>query len=394
MANVPDSYERKCFLCDSDVLCRRSQIWHLPQLGERNIGFSSCQKCGMVLQSPTVHPDETLHYYKTTAVYTKHSENYKPSQEKIVSVRRNIGDLKNLINEIPQSVFQVGCSDGYTLSQYRHHGASYVTGVDPSAMNSRIAKEVFGVDSTQTSIEDFESDETFGLVVLTHILEHLYDPLSVMKKCASLQTDGGWLLIEVPLLEQENLFPLGYLTFEHLNYFTEPLLKEMLERAGYEIHLVNKIYRDNRYPVVTVIGRRTTEDKTNSEGVVDREADHILQRYIERERKGWLAIENRIIASIPSGSKIYVWGAGVHTAQLLANTHIMDNFKIEFLVDSSKTKWGQNIHDIQCIPPAEVDIHAIDTILISTCASENEVYSDLLEKYGDQVKLVRLYNDD
>lgn len=390
-SDVKPGYYRQCVLCGGQAHCHRAQLWHLPQLGEREIGFSSCKECGMVIQSPSVYPDEMLHYYQTTAVYTKNSVDYQPTREKVVSVRRNISDIKNLNEGMPATVFQVGCSDGYTLSQYKLNGADRVTGVDPSAMNGRIAKETFNIDTVQADIESFETEETYDLMVLTHILEHIYDPLAVVKKCSSFQETGGWMLAEVPLFEAVELFPSGYLSFEHINYFTEPLFRELIESCGYEIHLVSKVFRDYRYPAVTVIARKA---EAVSRNVVDFTAETTLKEILQREKEMWGSAEKSINNKIVNNQDIYIWGAGVHTAQLLANTNILKVYRIRALVDNSETKWGLELHGIPCIPPAEVDLNSTNTILISSCASENEIYRDLKKLYGESVNLVMIYSND
>lgn len=385
------AYIRTCVLCGAEIEPLQSQSWFIPRLGERQIGFGSCRKCGLVMQSPSVCSTEMMHYYKTTAVYTKKDEQYEPTEEKRLSVRRNISDITNLAGTMPYSVFQVGCSDGYTLSQYRQHGASYVTGVDPSKMNNEVAKNIFGVHTIESDIEHFSTDEKFDLVVLTHILEHLYEPKSVLEKCASFQEQDAWLLAEVPLLEREDLFPTGYFSFEHINYFSEPLFCSMIEQCGYEIELVSKVYRDYRYPAITVIAKKGEAKNTLRK---DTHSRTILQNFIHGERASWNKISERVSKKVTESESIYLWGAGIHTAQLLANTDIQKKYGIINLVDSSETKWGLSIQGIKCVSPHELDISICNTIVISTCASEDEVYRDLQQRYGENVSLVRLYHDD
>ena len=86
----------------------------------------------------------------------------------------------------------------------------------------------------------------------------MYDPLRSLKKSASLQNENGFLLIEVPLFEKEYLFPAGYFTFEHLNYFSEGTLLELLSKAGYSPQFVGKYFYNENYPVITVIAKKDT----------------------------------------------------------------------------------------------------------------------------------------
>ena len=67
---------------------------------------------------------------------------------------------------------------------------------------------------------------------------------------------NGYLLVEVPLFERERLFPPGYFTFEHLNYFSEGTLLELLSKAGYSPQFIGKYFYNENYPVVTVIAKK------------------------------------------------------------------------------------------------------------------------------------------
>lgn len=49
-----------------------------------------------------------------------------------------------------------------------------------------------------TLIEDFDTDQKFDNIFLTHILEHLIDPVSVLKKASTLLSPGGRIHLVVP----------------------------------------------------------------------------------------------------------------------------------------------------------------------------------------------------
>ena len=384
---------RNCVLCRSELRILTQSKWDIPGLGEKIIGFSHCDLCGMVMQNPTVTLAEMLSYYETTAVYTRFSKDYKPKKEKLKSVKRNLTDLLSVTGSMPASVLQVGCSDGYTLSRFRDAGAHYVLGVDPSQLNNRVAKDVYNVDSVCIEFERFEPEQRFDLAVLTHILEHLYEPRRSLGKCNQLLNSGGWMLAEVPLLEKEQYFSTGYLAFEHVNYFTEKLFVQMVESCGFEVHIVNKVFKAYRYPVVTVIAQKVTKPDDGFTFHLDDESEGVTQRFLQIDQSNWQRIERRLSAGIPAGADIYVWGAGIHTAQLFSNTDILSRYKVQALIDSSETKWGKSIAGVQCVRPDAAMLHNSKIVVISTCASENEVYENLSAQYSDSLKLFRLYHD-
>ena len=382
---------RHCALCTSELQIITKSQWNVPGLGRKDIGFSHCPRCGMVQQSPTVTQREMTHFYQTTAVYNRYSEDYSPADEKIMAVSRNIYDLLELAGNMPQTIFQVGCSDGYTLSRYRDAGADSVLGIDPSKFNQKVAKHFYGIDSVCMEFEQFETEQRFGLAILTHVLEHLYDPKLTLEKCNKFLYPGGWLLAEVPLLEKEEYFPTGYLSFEHINYFTANLFSQMIESCGFEIQLQTKLFKAFRYPVVTIIARKSTNNCQYYEYQIDRGSKEIIERFLKVDHSNWIRINDRLLENIKIGSEIFLWGAGIHTTQLLSNTNIDKSYQIKCIFDNSETKWGKKIAGIECRKPTPDMFQPGDIVVISTCASENEVYQDLFDKYGDNLHLIRLY---
>ena len=87
-----------------------------------------------------------------------------------------------------------------------------------------------------------------------------------------------------------------------------------------------------------------------------------------------------------------IWGAGIHTSQLFAKTSILDRCRIKGIVDSDPQKWGKTIADILVSSPADIEPSPYLVIVISTCASEGEVYKATSELREQGVRVVRLYS--
>ena len=78
----------------------------------------------------------------------------------------------------------------------------------------------------------------FDAVTLWDVLEHVVDPLSIMKRCRDLLKPGGSLFVNVPDLDSlearvlRRRWPL--LLPEHMNYFNRPSLKLCAKKSGLE----------------------------------------------------------------------------------------------------------------------------------------------------------------
>jgi hypothetical protein len=385
--------KRDCPICNVEPEKVWRQVWDLPGLATHDIGFSICPECGLVFQSPTVKPEDMQKYYSETAVYINPGRNGKPPSYNKKRVAWSIKALQSVVGDIPQSVFQVGCSDGFTLSEFRGAGASEVSGIDPGSAGNTLAKELYGIEITTGTIEQFQPSRHYDLMILTHILEHLYDPLKVMAKCALMQDEGGWLLLEVPLLERLDRLPPGYFTLEHLNYFSEPTLLRMLGDAGYVAHMIEKRYCDRIYPCISVVAR-----KERSAFPSDADSDYsrarpFIQAYRQRETGQWQNISDKLKQRMRQGASVYIWGAGIHTSQLLASTDLRSYVSIKGLLDSSPTKWGKRFGDLTCLAPHDVQLGPDDTVVISSYVSEGEIYRNLKASEASGFSVQTLHQD-
>jgi hypothetical protein len=382
---------RKSFLRDIKLEQISIQEWDLPAIGTHQIGFGICPESGLIIQSPSPSPDEINAYYSETATYINPGRKGKPSNCKVKDLNRLINICKDTKDLIFNSIFQVGCSDGYTLSRFRDAGANVVCGVDPSKASHQLASELYNIETIVGTFEDYkETTGSYNLIILTHVLEHLFDPVKTLEKCNAMQNDGDWILIEVPLFERMDCFPPGLLTLEHLNYFSEGTLIETVTKSGYEPVFIGKYFDQNEYPVITI-----TAKKNNNFDVIKSnnysKLSELLVAYIDGEKQAWERAENKIREKIKKGTSTYIYGAGIHTSQLLAFTDLKEYLNILGLLDSSLTKWGTQIGIFNCYNINEITIKKDDIILISSYASENEIYKSLITSLPKDINIIRIY---
>lgn len=386
--------KRKCFLCKNKVKTIVIQKWDLPGLDSQEIGFSICPECGLILQSPSLNHKEMNKYYAQTATYINPGRSGKPTLNKEKDVKRLINIAIQVIGNIPHSVFQIGCSDGYTLSRFRKAGVHHVEGIDPSFASHKLTQKFYGMETMVGTFEEFTPKHQYDLVILTHVLEHIYNPMEVMNKCFSMQKNGDWVLIEVPLFERADKFPPGLLTLEHLNYFSEPTLLRLLYLAGYVPYLIEKLFYNNIYPVITVTARKEISKYKYVEWTSDFSRAHaLLVSYLKGDSAKWKDIELKVKKQLQEGASVYVWGAGIHTSQLFTFTDLRKYLSIKGLLDSSPTKWGKQFGDLKCYSPDSMDLKVGDTIIISSYASEDEIYESLKKYCRKGIVVVKLYGE-
>ncbi len=143
-------------------------------------------------------------------------------------------------------VLDVGCSTGYLARVLRDRG-NRVSGVEIDAEAARAAEPVL----EQLVVGDLESAEllgrfepgSFDVVVFADVLEHLRDPVRVLRDALPLLAPGGSVVVSLPnvahaavrlaLLEGRFEYrPLGLLDDTHLRFFTRRSVEELLAAAG------------------------------------------------------------------------------------------------------------------------------------------------------------------
>jgi SAM-dependent methyltransferase len=161
-------------------------------------------------------------------------------------------------------VFEIGCYDGYVLSQLQGYGME-VLGCDPSD-GARIGQER-GIPI----IHDFYSPDAvpsghFDVVMNRHLIEHIASPVEFMASFRKVMGDSGYIMIETPNgayhLRHSQLDPFH---LEHLSVFTPASLSFCLGRAGFQIE---RIFSESKNLIVIAkVGIDVKEPSTQSSEV-------------------------------------------------------------------------------------------------------------------------------
>lgn len=364
--------------------------WPITGLGVCQIGFGVCDNTGLVLQTTTVTPETMIDYYANTATYINPNHNGKPMPGKVKDLERLLQTVDFTLNGLPTSVLQLGSSDGYTLACFKNAGAEQVLGVEPGEKARSFALARYGIESLAGTAENFDSSEKFELVILTHVLEHLYDPLLVLRKLKRNLADDGHLLIEVPLWERLEKQPVGVLSFEHLNYFSEDTLNLLLNAAGFESVYSAKLFNTNQYPVITVVAKMFSEQyavKPRCES-----GKTLLNSYLKKEKNFWSIAREKILKQQQTGYPTYIYGAGIHTSQLLFHVMIWDDIDLQGFIDSSQTKQGKELLTlIVQSPDCLTTLPSGANIIISSAASESYIEKSINSIRND-LNMIKLYS--
>jgi SAM-dependent methyltransferase len=229
-----------------------------------------CEKCGLVFQNPRPK-EECIHYY-----YPESMDYFNPKEptrsklaiyiEKIVLINfykyRNLGGgniFQKILSypffiyiykhqSIPQyknggKLLEIGCANGIRLKKMKDIGWK-VKGIEPSKKASESARSERNIDVETGSIFDFSFPEnSFDVIILDMVLEHLYSPDIAIKKISRWLKPNGQLIFSIPYFEGfEYVFfkkySYGLHLPNHITFFNKNSLFHLLNNDFKKIQIV------------------------------------------------------------------------------------------------------------------------------------------------------------
>lgn len=147
------------------------------------------------------------------------------------------GEMRNLPKLYGEKrLLDVGCGSGKFMALAREHGWHCVgTEMDPVSIARARAN---GFEVHAGSVESLaDTSQQFDVITLSHVIEHVHDPLSTLTAARKLLSEGGYLWIETPNVAAtghrlNGRVWLGLHPPFHLVIFSHIALKALLSKAG------------------------------------------------------------------------------------------------------------------------------------------------------------------
>ena len=155
-----------------------------------------------------------------------------------------------LENTVGDTLLDIACGDGTLTELFAPH-FSTIVGVDASSKHLAIARDrVPNARFVESLIEEFEHEKKFSSVVMLDLLEHVDDPIMVLKKSADFLEPGGRLIVHVPNCDAVNrkiavlmgtlsscdeLSPFDIEIAGHRRSYNLKTLHQEVERAGLKV---------------------------------------------------------------------------------------------------------------------------------------------------------------
>jgi len=157
-------------------------------------------------------------------------------------------ELLELVPTTANRVLDIGCGTGRLGQSLKARQPRHVVGIELDPRAAAVAKtridEALSVDVESAELE-FEAG-ALDAVVCGDVLEHLWDPLALMRRIRDWLAPEGRLIASVPNARHQSVVasllegnwtyePAGILDETHRHFFTRLELERLLDRAGYTI---------------------------------------------------------------------------------------------------------------------------------------------------------------
>ena len=194
-----------------------------------------CRDCGLVYVNPHRKASAILHNYEEVVddLYVEEREG------RVLTFQRHLRPLEELMPPAPgRRLLDVGCHIGVFLEIAQERGWE-AWGIEPSHWATREAQSR-GLQVIEGTLDDAHlAGESFDVITLWDVIEHLTDPLRELKESHRILRKGGLICIHTMNIESPLARLMGsrwpWLMEMHLYYFSPRTLGEMLRKAGFTV---------------------------------------------------------------------------------------------------------------------------------------------------------------
>ena len=196
--------------------------------------YFKCKKCTGIF----VYPIHERTFYLDTVTYLNDPKKYTKNMN-LYGQRWLMEEFEKLYesktgNKGRGSLFEVGAGVGF-LELFALARGWNTKAIEISDEAVRFGQEYLRVDIEQSTIEDYETRDTFDAIVMVEVLEHFSNPLAAVKKLRKLSKEKTILFGTTPNTDSD--YWKGseqdiYVPDDHIFLFNKKSLKKFAKKAG------------------------------------------------------------------------------------------------------------------------------------------------------------------
>ncbi|MDB5314108.1 MAG: Methyltransferase type 11 [Gemmataceae bacterium] len=245
-------------------------------------------------------------------------------------------------------MLDLGCGNGAMLRSFGEQMPGWaLVGNDLSDKYRTTVEAIPGVEGFYP-VDPENVPGTFDVITLLHVLEHIPDPVSFLRRLGPKLGPGGLIVVEVPDARHN---PFDLAVADHCSHFTPETLRAVFGAAGFEVVVAGDDFVPKE---LTVVGRAGGVETPLGSGRIDLAvAESTVRRHL-----AWLAELGRVGLALAETQRVGVFGTSLGGAWLLGEL----GPAVGFFVDEDPAKVGKVWDGRPIIHPAAVPAGA--TVLI------------------------------
>ena len=224
-------------LCEPCLVCRNDSFQLIYQ--KEQWQYLRCRQCGLVSLYPRPLQADLIKDYDT----------YLPIQAESITqwgrmmsrINRKSADLIQARVEKKGKILDIGCGYGFFLKEMQERGWQ-TEGIEISAVGRAYARQTWNIRVHAEPLEALALPQNhFDVVTLFYVIEHLLEPLSLLREVRRILKPGGLILLRwphtAPMLKVLGPFVKNYDYFHtpfHLYDFSPSTIAKLLQQAGFE----------------------------------------------------------------------------------------------------------------------------------------------------------------
>jgi len=330
---------RPCFCCDNVIsnIIDTIKITKVDTILNDELNIIYCNNCNLFFSDSNNTQNDYNKYYTTFNNYK--NEKYCLDKDERCSIFLK-SNLKNV-----NTILDYGSGNG-VLSQ--------------------LLENEFKVDIYDIGMDI--NTNVYDCLILSHVLEHIYDVNEFIINISKNITNNGYLYIEVPNSEfyhkMVDLCPLQEINIEHINFFSKFALNKLLIKHNFSaVCLYDDYFIINQceYPVIRALFKKNV---TNNSFI----------RYIE---SGKSIIDSYNFQKLKQFEKIYIYGCGQFLFKIF--NRILEQVNVINIIDDNTSYTYNYIEKIKIINFETYLLNAqpYDTILIASLIHYNAIQTKI-----------------
>lgn len=334
-----------------------------------------CERCACLYMNPVYAPGAVSELFREGGMSYRANPERVGEQADWLARRGRLG--------AGATVLDVGCFDGRFLAALPRHVRKL--GVDVDAPAVQRARERLAGEDAQIAHGDVDAlppGPSPDTIALFHLLEHVPEPVGLLRSLRAAAGTKTRLVVEVPVVERGITNDLvGFFSVQHTTHFSRRSLENALWRAGWEPQEIDEEMDYNGHRVLATPAAREADPVPET---ADLEAARLAVA-------AWDAAAQAVTARLASvGDRCQIWGAGLHLEYLFQRTPLFATSRDFTIVDSDPLKqggaWRAHAIGRPLTPVAGVPL------VISSYDSQDEIAAAAIDLGARAEDIVRLYD--